>query len=59
MAGIKSFMEWMRDFNEAMAVTGSVPKGEGVQGGKSDFVVAGAPGVKHSKKTSKKKSKKH
>lgn len=58
MAGIKSFTEWMQDFNEAIAV-GNLPKGEGVQGGKSDFVVAGAPGVKHSKKTSKKKSKKH
>jgi len=55
---MKTFSEWMQDYNEAMVV-GKLPKGEGVQGGNSDFVVAGAPGVKHSKKKSAKKSKKH
>jgi len=54
---MKTFSEWMQDYNEAMVVGGSA-KGA-TQGGNSDFVVAGAPGVKHSKKKSAKKSKKH
>ena len=58
MAGnIKTFFEWMRDYNEAMVVGGSA-KGA-TQGGTKDYFVAGAPGAAHSKKKSAKKSKKH
>lgn len=43
--------------NEAIVV-GPQPPGVGVQGGKSDFVIAGAPGVAHSKPKRRKKRRK-
>ncbi len=39
-------------------VVGAQPSGVGVQGGKSDFVIAGAPGVKRSKPKRRKKRRK-
>ena len=39
-------------------IVGPQPPGVGVQGGKSDFVIAGAPGVAHSKPKRRKKRRK-